>query len=1005
MSGRSERATTGGDRRAFAIVLVAGLAGLVFLLGASLVAISQLQSAAANYDQRVRLAREHARAALDMAVGDLQQYAGRDQVATYLADAYRAEFETDFKVEPSASVPHPFWTAAYEGTTETWLVTRPMESDFNGGDDGQRADPLREPYVDSVTLLGSRTVESMGGPLEVTVPRESVRVNGLDGYAAEDERAIGHYAYWVGDSGVKASYTWYDKTGRVLHNPYGATELDAKGEEVRVATRRQERLRQLRISRPNLRNVRDASDPENPVFAELVDSNEPKGESMLSNPERIDRFASDFQFRDRFGGAGATERYLLGLTESATGRYFHDFTPLARGLLANSAVGGLKFDLSAADLSPGDPMDADLRSYAEWADALPPDALELDGLKPIYAMRSAGGGLPALRPILSQFNLRVSLWVEYEGVAEARVGTLKVSYNVAFELWNPYTSWLEKEGKFQAVVRGLPTLEGEIFVDNGGVTFSLDLADPGVISQPRYDIFTDDVWAPGEIRLFSGGQQFATVPSATQGLTQDTDSFWDPAMSSESDHTFNDDPNVGEDTAEIRFRFVEDANIEVDLFMVIEEQETLLDTYSLAGLSFSTVNEEVPFPLARDVPDFGFAWELKDEILDSSVDYSTATSAFVPEHLLGFDSSTTALRNKEMSFATAEVNLLGVRPNSDPGYESYFIPIAELPQQELTSVSMLRRPGALSTDPNRIGEQDSSDNIYLDSHFFSTVSRASAAAEVPLYPLPNTQYEVVGTTDMRDLQAPESAQNLFVRGAFNVNSTSIDAWKAMLSGITVPEWSHVEKNEAGEDQEVALDVSGASQFFNYAHTAQQSYGGFDVGVEPEVPDPMVEARKSFRRGMVLLSQAQAQALATKLVRRIRLHIQTIGPFRSLRDFADSGVLDGAMLDAGIDLGPEAIAANRPGYLSQRAIFNAIGPYLTARSDTFLVRAYGDAVNPADESEVWARAYCEAVVQRVHRKHASDADPTNPMSPTSVGPGEFGRAFEVVSFRWLSPSEL
>ena len=41
----------------------------------------------------------------------------------------------------------------------------------------------------------------------------------------------------------------------------------------------------------------------------------------------------------------------------------------------------------------------------------------------------------------------------------------------------------------------------------------------------------------------------------------------------------------------------------------------------------------------------------------------------------------------------------------------------------------------------------------------------------------------------------------------------------------------------------------------------------------------------------------------------------------------------------------------------------LGPVLTVRSDTFLVRAYGDAVNPLTGA-VGSRAWCEAVVQRV-----------------------------------------
>lgn len=64
------------------------------------------------------------------------------------------------------------------------------------------------------------------------------------------------------------------------------------------------------------------------------------------------------------------------------------------------------------------------------------------------------------------------------------------------------------------------------------------------------------------------------------------------------------------------------------------------------------------------------------------------------------------------------------------------------------------------------------------------------------------------------------------------------------------------------------------------------------------------------------------------------------------------------------------------------------PWLTLRSDTFRIRAYGDAVNPVDPARVESVAYCEAIVQR---------------TPEEL-PG-FGRRFIVTSFRWLGPEDL
>jgi len=70
------------------------------------------------------------------------------------------------------------------------------------------------------------------------------------------------------------------------------------------------------------------------------------------------------------------------------------------------------------------------------------------------------------------------------------------------------------------------------------------------------------------------------------------------------------------------------------------------------------------------------------------------------------------------------------------------------------------------------------------------------------------------------------------------------------------------------------------------------------------------------------------------------------------------------------------------------IMTALGPMLTVRSDTFRIRAYGEALNPADPARIEATAYCEAIVQR---------------TPEPL-PG-FGRRFVITYFRWLGPEDI
>jgi len=120
-----------------------------------------------------------------------------------------------------------------------------------------------------------------------------------------------------------------------------------------------------------------------------------------------------------------------------------------------------------------------------------------------------------------------------------------------------------------------------------------------------------------------------------------------------------------------------------------------------------------------------------------------------------------------------------------------------------------------------------------------------------------------------------------------------------------------------------------------------------------------------------------------------------------------------------------------GYILQADILQQIGSFLSARSDTFTIRTYGEALNPAT-GDTAGRAWCEAVVQRLP-EYIDQNDPvlstpnlaisglnvplhdaTPPYLVDATGAATpyvstlnqtFGRKFRVVSFRWLSPQDI
>jgi hypothetical protein len=98
----------------------------------------------------------------------------------------------------------------------------------------------------------------------------------------------------------------------------------------------------------------------------------------------------------------------------------------------------------------------------------------------------------------------------------------------------------------------------------------------------------------------------------------------------------------------------------------------------------------------------------------------------------------------------------------------------------------------------------------------------------------------------------------------------------------------------------------------------------------------------------------------------------------------------------------------PGWIRQADILTPLAPILSARDDTFTIRAYGDARDRANPSKILASAWCEVVVTR-QAAYVDPADPgeITPHSPAmkSAANKRHGRRYEIVSFRWLDDSEI
>ncbi|GEM_PF-1583009 len=266
----------------------------------------------------------------------------------------------------------------------------------------------------------------------------------------------------------------------------------------------------------------------------------------------------------------------------------------------------------------------------------------------------------------------------------------------------------------------------------------------------------------------------------------------------------------------------------------------------------------------------------------------------------------------------------------------------------------------------------------------------------------NNAAEEIRVGDPKRTADEDVSKYLLVDGMFNVNSTSVEAWKSLLASARKPDVRTVS----------GLETAMGSVFTRFDRP---------MGTENENWD-----------GYRSLTDTQIQRLAEEIVIQVRER----GPFMSLSEFVnrrvastpdpsggdyhvhmESGALQAAIDASGINAGrftdtlrnqglnPAAInpwvrdrldqdsetAMGANGYLTQADVLSVIGPLLSARSDTFTIRSYGEINN--DSGELMSRAWCEAVVQRI------------PYEDSSYGDGVPRRGFKILSFRWLNNSDI
>jgi len=320
------------------------------------------------------------------------------------------------------------------------------------------------------------------------------------------------------------------------------------------------------------------------------------------------------------------------------------------------------------------------------------------------------------------------------------------------------------------------------------------------------------------------------------------------------------------------------------------------------------------------------------------------------------------------------------------------------------------------------------------SEFMSGKRVLAAQAFQPYLPagrsVDDARAELFASGVPRNTAYQMAAEYQMLRGPFNVNSTSVQAWKAMLAtlnkGQIVTLWP---KN-------VLLDTKAASAI-PIVGMSLLNGGGSSSPMDLKNID---DRKTNEWNGCHELTDSQLEQLATSIVEQVRLR----GPFLSLSEFVNrqvgaesdltrSGALEAAISNSKINdtafvsQVPITVAnltnatlynyktpttatgnpaAGAPGWISQGDLMRLLEPAATVRADTFVVRVCGEAWDA--KGRVTARAYAEAVVQRMPEYvDPVDRPSRNVYTDAAAAPANrtFGRRMNLVAFRWLASNEI
>lgn len=271
------------------------------------------------------------------------------------------------------------------------------------------------------------------------------------------------------------------------------------------------------------------------------------------------------------------------------------------------------------------------------------------------------------------------------------------------------------------------------------------------------------------------------------------------------------------------------------------------------------------------------------------------------------------------------------------------------------------------------------------------------------------------TVDLNDFF--RAAGRLIQEGGFDVHSTNVEAWKALLATTRDTGYGSTNRTPFPRTLSPRGVENSQAVYSPRVFTGFRSLGDQEITSLAEAIVREVKVRAPFF-GLSDFVNRRLTEDATGLNGAIEAALEASLPNRGQNSefpinrttlpnqgqlIAETNPQQSDLTRLDQRLKPASTGYGTPGYITQGDVLQVIGSGLTARSDTFTIRSYGESKDV--NGKVLARAWCEAVVQRTPQPVTPDqATGLNPRIPQS-GEIDFGRRFEVISFRWLNANEV